>query len=164
MLYFSESRWHALDYESGNDLSALPFHLSHPCLIARRCEHPRARPLGRASLPRDRPLSIKTRASRHQRHRPHAIRHRRPRAPMPPGSASGRTVAPSHASICLPIRRSPRPARIGRPSHEPHEVKARENFANKSTKRGREGNVGKGRRERSGSPGISCANFSHLPP
>ena len=106
MLYFSESRWHALDYESGNDLSALPFHLSHPCLIARRCEHPRARPLGRASLPRDRPLSIKTRASRHQRHRPHAIRHRRPRAPMPPGSASGRTVAPSHASICLPIRRS----------------------------------------------------------
>lgn len=59
---------------------------------------------------------------------------------------------------------SPWLARIGGPSHEPHEVKARENFANKSTKRGREGNVGKGRRERSGSPGISCANFSHLPP
>ena len=137
MLYFSESRRHALDYESGNDLSALPFHLSHPCLIARRCEHPRARPLGRASLPRDRPLSIKTRASRHQRHRPHAIRHRRPRAPMPPGSASGRTVAPSHASICLPIRRSPWLARIGRLSHEPHVVKARENFANKSTQRGK---------------------------
>ena len=30
---------------------------------------------------------------------------------------------------------SPWLARIGGPSHEPHEVKARENFANKSTKR-----------------------------